>query len=159
MERERAALVLQRLQIRQELGLRLDRRAGSRAAGTVADGAAGGEPAPAEQPARARVAGGSAQAGDLLAAQREALALSDRRDDLQRDHPKARAMLRRWSGRAPTNRYRAAPDRSSIPLRSCARRAIQPAELALCDHAKHGTGGIPRGAVGIAWRLVLGNCL
>jgi hypothetical protein len=46
----------------------------------------------------ARVAGGSAQAGDLLAAQQEALALSDRRDDLQRDRSKARAMLRRWVG-------------------------------------------------------------
>ena len=46
----------------------------------------------------ARVAGGSAQAGDLLAAQQEELALSDRLDDLRRDRAKARAMLRRWVG-------------------------------------------------------------
>jgi len=46
------------------------------------------------------VAGGSAQASDSLAAQQEALALSDRRDDLRRDRSKARAMLRRWVGRA-----------------------------------------------------------
>lgn len=45
-----------------------------------------------------RIAAGTAPAADLLAARQEALALSDRRDDLQRDDAKARASLQRWLG-------------------------------------------------------------
>lgn len=97
VERERAALVLQRLQIRQELGLAwIAAQAVERRDQLLAELLAENQRLQDSLPAR--VAGGSAQAGDLLAAQQEALALSDRRDDLRRDRAKARAMLRRWVG-------------------------------------------------------------
>jgi len=97
VERERAALVLQRLQIRQELGLAwIAAQAVEQRDQLLAELLAENQRLQDSLPAR--VAGGSAQAGDLLAAQQEALALSDRRDDLQRDRSKARAMLRRWVG-------------------------------------------------------------
>ena len=97
VERERAALVLQRLQIRQELGLAwIAAQAVEQRDQLLAELLAENQRLQDSLPAR--VAGGSAQAGDLLAAQQEALALSDRRDDLQRDRAKARAMLRRWVG-------------------------------------------------------------
>ncbi|MCT1346565.1 TolC family protein [Pseudomonas aeruginosa] len=44
------------------------------------------------------IAGGSAQPGELLQADQEALALQDRRDELSRDVAIARAKLRRWIG-------------------------------------------------------------
>lgn len=97
VERERAALVLQRLQIRQELGLAwIAAQAVEQRDQLLAELLA--ENQRLQDSLLARVAGGSAQAGDLLTAQQEALALSDRRDDLQRDRSKARAMLRRWVG-------------------------------------------------------------
>ena len=97
VERERAALVLQRLQIRQELGLAwIAAQAVEQREQLLTELLAENQRLQDSLPAR--VAGGSAQAGDLLAAQQEALALSDRRDDLQRDWSKARAMLRRWVG-------------------------------------------------------------
>lgn len=97
VERERAALVLQRLQIRQELGLAwIAAQAVEQRDLLLAELLA--ENRRLQDSLLARVAGGSAQAGDLLTAQQEALALSDRRDDLQRDRSKARAMLRRWVG-------------------------------------------------------------
>ncbi|AVO48782.1 MULTISPECIES: TolC family protein [Melaminivora] len=97
VERERAALVLQRLQIRQELGLAwIAAQAVEQRDQMLAELLA--ENRRLQDSLPARVAGGSAQAGDLLAAQQEALALADRRDDLQRDRAKARAMLRRWVG-------------------------------------------------------------
>ena len=46
----------------------------------------------------ARIAGGSAQPGDLLLARQEALALADRRDELDADEARARAALRRLIG-------------------------------------------------------------
>ena len=97
VERERAALVLQRLQIRQELGLAwIAAQAVEQREQLLTELLAENQRLQDSLPAR--VAGGSAQAGDLLAAQQEALALSYRRDDLQRDRSKARAMLRRWVG-------------------------------------------------------------
>ena len=97
VERERAALVLQRLQIRQELGLAwIAAQAVEQREQLLTELLAENQRLQDSLPAR--VAGGSAQAGDLLAAQQEALVLSDRRDDLQRDRSKARAMLRRWVG-------------------------------------------------------------
>lgn len=44
------------------------------------------------------IAGGSAQPGELLQADQEALTLQDRRDELSRDVAIARAKLRRWIG-------------------------------------------------------------
>ncbi|WP_137973112.1 TolC family protein [Pseudomonas sp. F(2018)] len=44
------------------------------------------------------IAGGSVQPGELLQADQEALALQDRRDELNRDVAIARAKLRRWIG-------------------------------------------------------------
>lgn len=49
---------------------------------------------------QALIAGGNAQAADLLQADQEALSLEDRRDELQRDAAVARAQLRRWIGDA-----------------------------------------------------------
>lgn len=49
---------------------------------------------------QALIAGGTAQAADLLQADQEALNLEDRRDELQRDAAVARAKLRRWIGDA-----------------------------------------------------------
>ncbi|WP_338525525.1 TolC family protein [Pseudomonas batumici] len=45
-----------------------------------------------------RIAAGTAQAGDLLQADQEALALADRRDELLQNIAMARAKLRRWIG-------------------------------------------------------------
>ncbi|MFZ4966230.1 MULTISPECIES: TolC family protein [Pseudomonas] len=45
-----------------------------------------------------RIAGGGAQAGDLLQADQEALSLADRRDELVQNIAVARAKLRRWIG-------------------------------------------------------------
>ncbi|MGP3505336.1 TolC family protein [Paracidovorax citrulli] len=56
-----------------------------------------------------RIAGGSAAAGDLLVARQEALALADRRDDLQRDRARARSALRRWVGTRATEQLQGAP--------------------------------------------------
>ena len=120
VEREQAALILQRLQIRQELGL----------AWIAAQAVEARERLLTEllvenrrlqDSLPARVAGGSAQAGDLLAAQQEMLALADRRDDLQRDRAKARAMLRRWVGPRADETLQGGPDplvRSVAQLRS-----------------------------------------
>ena len=47
---------------------------------------------------QAMIAGSSAQAGELLQADQEALTLADRRDELRRDAAIARAKLRRWIG-------------------------------------------------------------
>lgn len=82
VERERAALVLQRLQIRQELGL----------AWIAAQAVEQRDQLLAELLAE------NQRLQDSLPAQQEALALSDRLDDLPRDRAKARAMLRRWVG-------------------------------------------------------------
>lgn len=49
---------------------------------------------------QALIAGSSAQAGELLQADQEALTLADRRDELRRDAAVARAKLRRWIGDA-----------------------------------------------------------
>jgi outer membrane protein TolC len=46
----------------------------------------------------ARIAGGKAAPADALLARQEALALADRRGELERDVTKARATLRRWLG-------------------------------------------------------------
>lgn len=49
---------------------------------------------------QAQIAGGGARSGDLLLADRDALALEERRDELERDRQQARAGLRRWLGDA-----------------------------------------------------------
>ena len=104
VDRERAALVLQRLQIRQELSL-------------------------AWIPAR--VAGGTAQAGDLLVAQQEALTLTDRRDDLQRDRAKARAALRRWVGSRADEALQGDPGPLTRPVAQLRTELANHAELEL----------------------------
>lgn len=97
VERERATQTLQRLQIRQEVGLAwVAAQAVEQREQLLTELLAENQRLQDSLPAR--VAGGSAQTSDSLAAQQEALALSDRRDDLQRDRSKARAMLRRWVG-------------------------------------------------------------
>lgn len=97
VERERATLAVQRLQIRHELSQAwIMAQAIEQRDQVLADLMSENQRLQDSLPAR--IAGGTAQAGDLLMAKQEALALSDRRDDLQRDRSKARAMLRRWVG-------------------------------------------------------------
>ncbi len=96
-ERERAMLVVQRLQLRQAL------QAGWIAVQTVERRRALLQELLAEnqrlqQTLPARIAGGSATASELLMARQEALGLADRQDELQRDAEKARAALRRLIG-------------------------------------------------------------
>jgi acyl dehydratase len=78
----------------------------------------------------ARIAGGTAQAADLLMARQEALALSDRRDDLQRDRSKARAMLRRWVGARADEALQGTPGPLSRPLDQLRSEVHRHAELA-----------------------------
>lgn len=96
-ERERAMLIVQRLQLRAALGIAwagvqsADRRR------AVLDELLA-ENQRLQQTLPARVAAGSATAGDLLVARQEALTLADRADELKRDADKARAALRRLVG-------------------------------------------------------------
>lgn len=108
VERERAALGVQRLQIRQELSQAwIMAQAIEQRDQVLADLLVQNQRLQDSLPAR--IAGGTAQASDLLAARQEALALSDRRDDLQRDQAKARAMLRRWVGARADEALQGAP--------------------------------------------------
>ena len=79
----------------------------------------------------ARVAGGTAQAGDLLVAQQEALTLTDRRDDLQRDRAKARAALRRWVGSRADEALQGDPGPLTRPVAQLRTELANHAELEL----------------------------
>jgi hypothetical protein len=115
VDRERAALVLQRLQIRQELGLAwIAAQAVEQREILLTELLAENQRLQDSLPAR--VAGGTAQAGDLLVAQQEALTLSDRRDDLQRTGPR-QGRIAALGGPAPTKHCKA------IQARSPSRRA------------------------------------
>ncbi len=63
-------------------------------------------------------------------ARQEALALSDRRDDLQRDRSKARAMLRRWVGARADEALQGTPGPLSRPLDQLRSEVHRHAELA-----------------------------
>ena len=63
----------------------------------------------------ARIANGRAMPAERTMARQEALALADRRDDLQRDVAKARASLRRWIGVRADEPLAGAPP--TVPLR------------------------------------------
>ncbi|MFX8485486.1 heavy metal RND transporter, partial [Acinetobacter baumannii] len=63
-------------------------------------------------------------------ARQEALALSDRRDDLQRDRSKARAMLRRWVGARADEGLQGTPGPLSRPLDQLRSEVHRHAELA-----------------------------
>ena len=129
VERERAALVLQRLQIRQELGLAwIAAQAVEQRDQLLAELLAENQRLQDSLPAR--IAGGTAQAADLLMARQEALALSDRRDDLQRDRSKARAMLRRWVGARADEALQGTPGPLSRPLDQLRSEVHRHAELA-----------------------------
>jgi outer membrane protein TolC len=78
-----------------------------------------------------RIAGGSARAADLLTAQQEALALSDRRDDLRRDEAKARAVLRRWVGTRADEPLNGGPGGLIRPIEQLRRDVADHAELRL----------------------------
>ena len=79
----------------------------------------------------ARVAGGTAQTGDLLVAQQEALTLTDRRDDLQRDRAKARAALRRWVGSRADEALQGDPGPLTHPVAQLRTELANHAELEL----------------------------
>ncbi|WP_353957287.1 TolC family protein [Pelomonas sp. SE-A7] len=95
--RERAMLVVQRLQVRQALGLAwVGARSVEQRRALLKDLVA--ENQRLQQTLPSRIAGGAAGAAELLMARQEALSLADRLDDLQRDADKARSALRRLIG-------------------------------------------------------------
>ncbi|MDI4635240.1 TolC family protein [Pelomonas sp. V22] len=97
IERERAMLVVQRLQVRQALGTAwVGVQAVEQRRAVLQDLVT--ENQRLQQTLPARIAGGTAGAADLLMARQEALGLADRLDELQRDADKARAALRRLIG-------------------------------------------------------------
>ncbi|RYF31765.1 MAG: TolC family protein [Comamonadaceae bacterium] len=127
VERERATLAVQRLQIRQELSQAwILARAIEQRDQVLTDLLSENQRLQDSLPAR--IAGGTAQAGDLL--KQEALALSDRRDDLQRDRSKARAMLRRWVGARADEALQGTPGPLSRPLDQLRSEVHRHAELA-----------------------------
>lgn len=96
-DRERAALVSGRLQLRQALdrtwlAIQFALKRQAALAEIVLENKRLQETLPG------RIAAGTAQAADLLMARQEALALADRHDDLSREEFKARAALRRLVG-------------------------------------------------------------
>lgn len=96
-ERERAMLIVQRLQLRAALGVAwIGVQSADRRRAVLDELLA--ENQRLQQTLPARIAAGSAAAGDLLVARQEALALADRADELTRDADKARAALRRLVG-------------------------------------------------------------
>ncbi len=96
-ERERAVLAAGRLQLRQALDRAwLSAQFALRRQAALAEVALENQRLQDSLPGR--IAAGTAQAADLLAARQEALALADRRDDLSREELKARAALRRLVG-------------------------------------------------------------
>lgn len=129
VERERAALVLQRLQIRQEVGLAwIAAQAVEQRERLLAELLQENQRLQDSLPAR--IAAGTAPAGDLLAARQEALALSDRRDDLQRDRAKARAALRRWVGPRADEVLQSGPGPLARPIEQLRADLPHHAELA-----------------------------
>ncbi|HEY1090506.1 MAG TPA: TolC family protein [Burkholderiaceae bacterium] len=96
-ERERAMLVVQRLQLRLALGTAWIGVQAAERRRTVLDELLA-ENQRLQQTLPARIADGSASATDLLMARQEALTLADRADELKRDADKARAALRRLVG-------------------------------------------------------------
>lgn len=96
-DRERALLVLQRLQLRQALGTAWiavqSAQRGRDLLQALVD-----ENLQLQRTLPARIAGGSAAAAELVMARQEALALADRQDELTRELLKARAALRRLVG-------------------------------------------------------------
>lgn len=129
VERERAALAVQRVQIRQELSQAwIMAQAIERRDLVLTDLLAENQRLQDSLPSR--IAGGTAQAGDLLAARQEALALSDRRDDLRRDRVKARAMLRRWVGSRSDEALHGTAGPLSRPVEELRAQVQRHAELA-----------------------------
>ena len=129
VERERAALSAQHLQIRQELSQAwILAQAIEQRDQVLSDLLSENQRLQDSLPAR--IAGGTAQAGDLLMAKQEALALSDRRDDLQRDRSKARAMLRRFVGTRADEALQGTPGPLGRPLDQLRSEVHRHAELA-----------------------------
>ncbi|MBB4845744.1 outer membrane protein TolC [Paucibacter oligotrophus] len=129
-ERERAGLALQRLQIRQALGQAWVAAQSAERRQALLD-ALLAENQRLQDSLPARVAGGSAQAADVLAARQENLALLDRRDELQRDTRKARTALRRWLGTRADEALDDAPPPLAIPIEQLRAELQRHAELAL----------------------------
>lgn len=98
-ERERALLQAERLTVRREAALAwLARYFAERRQALLVD--LEKENRLLQDTVAARVAGGKTLAADALQVRQEALALADRRDELQRETARARANLRRWVGSA-----------------------------------------------------------
>lgn len=129
-ERERALVALQRLQARLALGQAWVAAQSAERRQALLD-ALLAENQRLQDSLPARVAGGSAQAGELLAARQENLALLDRRDELQRDARKARTALRRWLGTRADEPLDDAPPPLAIPIEQLRADLHRHAELAV----------------------------
>ncbi len=129
-ERERALVALQRLQVRQAVGQAWVAAQSADRRQALLD-ALLAENQRLQDSLPARVAGGSAQAGEVLVARQENLALLDRRDELQRDARKARTALRRWLGTRADEPLDDAPPPLAIPIEQLRADLHRHAELAV----------------------------
>ncbi|TDP63092.1 TolC family protein [Roseateles toxinivorans] len=129
-ERERAVLIMQRLRLHQALSTAwLSVQSAERREAVLLELTA--ENQRLQQSMGARIAGGSVQAGELLTARQEALALSDRRDELKRDAAKARAALRRLVGAQADETLDGEPPLAQLSAEALRARLHQHAELAV----------------------------
>ncbi|WP_428508776.1 TolC family protein [Roseateles sp.] len=129
-DRERALVALQRLQLSQALGLAwIAVQSSDRRLQLLDELLAQNQQLQDSLPAR--IAGGSAQATELLAARQEDLGLKDRRDELQRDASKARAALRRWVGLRADEPLDDAPPPLAMPMAQLRAELQRHAELAV----------------------------
>jgi len=129
-ERERALLVIQRLQLQLDLSLAWIAAQSADQRKSLLDELLA-ENQRLQESLPARIAAGSAQATDLLMARQEALGLKDRQDELARDRLKARSALRRWLGARADEPLADPPPTLRIPLEQLRANLDRHAELAL----------------------------
>lgn len=129
-ERERALLVIQRLQLQLDLSLAWIAAQSADQRKSLLDELLA-ENQRLQESLPARIAAGSAQAADLLMARQEALGLKDRQDELARDRLKARSALRRWLGARADEPLSDPPPTLRIPVEQLRADLAQHAELAL----------------------------
>jgi hypothetical protein len=158
VDRERAALVLQRLQIRQELSLAwiaaqaVEQRE-ILLTELLAENQRLQDSLPLASPAAPR------QAGDLLVAQQEALTLTDRRDDLQRTGPRPGPRCGAGWAPGPTKHCKAIQARSLAPSRNCAQNWRITRSLNYPAMQSMARAEVPRSPIRDPRRLGLGDSL
>ncbi len=129
-ERERALLQAERVTVRREVALAwLARYFAERRLALFAE--LERENQLLQDTAAARVAGGSTQPADALMVRQDALALADRRDELQRDLARQRAALRRWVGDAADQPLSGTPPAFAVNAASLQAQLERHADLAI----------------------------